>query len=240
MSLRSHWEESRRGWIWATVICALTVTIVLGVQYQYQKSRLAKIESLSRDLGHAREDLANGFLHFSLGNTPDSPWQREQGIALLNQALDAYQRATVELTPVSDTAVPMQSQLADLRNQLHVFQVQDPGQQLPVDLKLRLSIYQLTQAAAKVDSETRIELSKLAEQQDWAFKITMGLSMVLLGAMCLGSYRVVTQSLAERRRNEEALRDNEQRWRFALEGAGDGVWDWNVANNTVHFSPRWK
>lgn len=32
----------------------------------------------------------------------------------------------------------------------------------------------------------------------------------------------------------------EQRWQFALEGAGDGVWDWNAQTNRVFFSPRWK
>jgi PAS domain S-box-containing protein len=36
------------------------------------------------------------------------------------------------------------------------------------------------------------------------------------------------------------LRDSEMRWRFAIEGAGDGLWDWDVASGTVFFSPRWK
>ena len=32
----------------------------------------------------------------------------------------------------------------------------------------------------------------------------------------------------------------EQRWKFAIEGAGDGLWDWNVPQGTVFFSPKWK
>lgn len=36
------------------------------------------------------------------------------------------------------------------------------------------------------------------------------------------------------------LRESEERWKFALEGAGDGVWDWNVQLDTVVFSPRYK
>jgi PAS domain S-box-containing protein len=38
----------------------------------------------------------------------------------------------------------------------------------------------------------------------------------------------------------EALRNSEARWQFALEGSGDGVWDWNAETNTVFFSHQWK
>lgn len=37
-----------------------------------------------------------------------------------------------------------------------------------------------------------------------------------------------------------ALRSSDERWKFALEGAGDGVWDWNLQTNQVSFSARWK
>lgn len=39
---------------------------------------------------------------------------------------------------------------------------------------------------------------------------------------------------------ENILRKNEERWKFALEGIGDGVWDWDVENNRILYSPRWK
>ena len=32
----------------------------------------------------------------------------------------------------------------------------------------------------------------------------------------------------------------EERWKFALEGAGDGVWDWNVQTGEAMFSKRYK
>jgi two-component system, cell cycle sensor histidine kinase and response regulator CckA len=44
----------------------------------------------------------------------------------------------------------------------------------------------------------------------------------------------------ERRRADEALRASEERWQFAIEGAGDGVWDWSVPTDEVLFSSRWK
>lgn len=39
---------------------------------------------------------------------------------------------------------------------------------------------------------------------------------------------------------EDALKEAEEMTRFALEGAGDGVWDWRVAENKLKFSKRWK
>jgi diguanylate cyclase (GGDEF)-like protein/PAS domain S-box-containing protein len=39
---------------------------------------------------------------------------------------------------------------------------------------------------------------------------------------------------------EQRLYEAEERWRFALEGAGDGVWDWNLQTNEVKFSKRLK
>jgi diguanylate cyclase (GGDEF)-like protein/PAS domain S-box-containing protein len=48
------------------------------------------------------------------------------------------------------------------------------------------------------------------------------------------------RDISERKRAMQALRDSEQRWQFALEGARDGVWDWNLVTNEVYFSRQWK
>lgn len=38
----------------------------------------------------------------------------------------------------------------------------------------------------------------------------------------------------------DALRAGEQLWKFALEGARDGVWDWDIPAGKLHNSRRWK
>jgi diguanylate cyclase (GGDEF)-like protein/PAS domain S-box-containing protein len=38
----------------------------------------------------------------------------------------------------------------------------------------------------------------------------------------------------------QKLQISEERLRFSMEGAGDGLWDWNLKTNEVYFSKRWK
>ena len=65
------------------------------------------------------------------------------------------------------------------------------------------------------------------------------LSVLLsLLAWMLGHARERAQALAEQM--TRALRESEQRWAFAVEGAGDGVWDWDLPHGRLSSSVRWK
>lgn len=56
----------------------------------------------------------------------------------------------------------------------------------------------------------------------------------------IGGIIIFSEVITEFKNAKDALRVSEERWKFALEGAGDGVWDWNAQTNEVFFSRRWK
>ena len=66
------------------------------------------------------------------------------------------------------------------------------------------------------------------------------LASVLLAGLVhsLNTTRGKAEVLA--RRLTKDLSQSEERWKYALEGAGDGVWDWDMALGEVVFSKRWK
>lgn len=38
----------------------------------------------------------------------------------------------------------------------------------------------------------------------------------------------------------KTIKENEERYELAMESAGDGLWDWDMVNDKVHFSAYWK
>lgn len=48
----------------------------------------------------------------------------------------------------------------------------------------------------------------------------------------------VIQDVTQAKRAQQALRDNDERWKLALESTGDGMWDWNLLTNQKVYSER--
>jgi len=48
------------------------------------------------------------------------------------------------------------------------------------------------------------------------------------------------RDISDRKKNEEELRASKELWQFALEGAGDGVWEYNFQSKKAFFSKKYK
>ncbi len=50
----------------------------------------------------------------------------------------------------------------------------------------------------------------------------------------------IARNITAMKQAEAALRDSEARWQFAVDSAGDGIWDWNVTTGKVFYSRQCK
>jgi PAS domain S-box-containing protein len=50
----------------------------------------------------------------------------------------------------------------------------------------------------------------------------------------------IMQDITERVNAQNELEDSQARWKYAIEGNGDGLWDWSLEDNSVFFSTNWK
>lgn len=53
-------------------------------------------------------------------------------------------------------------------------------------------------------------------------------------------YHQTKQEISERALIETELRQSEERYSLAARGANDGLWDWDLGDDYIYYSPRWK
>ena len=50
----------------------------------------------------------------------------------------------------------------------------------------------------------------------------------------------INEMLSSLDNQQKALKESEFRWKFSIEGTGDGVWDWNIQTGETQYSKLWK
>lgn len=55
-----------------------------------------------------------------------------------------------------------------------------------------------------------------------------------------GALEGFVMDVSDRHRAYERLAESEERFKLAVEGASEGLWDWNQESGSIYYSPRWK
>ncbi len=94
------------------------------------------------------------------------------------------------------------------------------------------------------------ELPQTLQSKHWRVWVTfLAGAVISLLLFAFAQFLVHARDLASRmaeqltrslRESEQKLFESEFRWHFAVDGAGDGLWDWDISLGRVFFSEQWK
>ena len=99
--------------------------------------------------------------------------------------------------------------------------------------------------AAEIPMQAGVSFAGLSGMGLWSSEVLMQQALAMGSALeaLLFSLALADRIAMMQQESEAAqarLKANDERWRLALEGAGEGVWDWNVASGDTIFTRRWK
>lgn len=69
---------------------------------------------------------------------------------------------------------------------------------------------------------------------------TSVLLTLLVASLAASLTSVKRQALNLANQKTKELMESEQRWKFSVEGTGDGIWDWNINQNRIYYSKQYK
>jgi len=90
----------------------------------------------------------------------------------------------------------------------------------------------ITFAQNKADDFVSLSSKQQAESKEILHSL---MSIIVVIGLLIAYFVIKRVNISSKK-----LKESEERWHFALEGNRDGVWDWNIKENKIFFSARWK
>lgn len=97
-----------------------------------------------------------------------------------------------------------------------------------------IKLYEEVFEGAVKKTETEVKSEKGVTYFENSFKPVKNKCGEIIGAL------VTSRNITENKKADKQLREAEERWRFALEGANQGVWDWNLKTHEVFYSKSYQ
>ena len=98
-------------------------------------------------------------------------------------------------------------------------------------------VVQETRAHAEVDA---LRVREVVHQRADAGDLDLEVSWDIVRGGGRRFIVCVVRDVTSRKAAERALRQSEERYALAAQGANDGLWDWDLIAQGAYFSPRWK
>ena len=171
--------------IWVAITIAVSVMVCGGViaLHQSQQEALDRYTRTISQFRQARIDLYQGFLHVSLGTSDAAPWDRNQGIALLNQALAAFDRLLTQLPLEPSHTMAFTDQVRNFRSVLLEGRT---GADVRHEVELRVAFHSLETMLYRLEAASRERLRTIQAESRERFRLVLGLAGALLVMISVG------------------------------------------------------
>jgi signal transduction histidine kinase len=174
-----------RWWIFGAIFAALLVCALVSWLHFQQQQALRQATSRLENFRQARIELGQGFLHASLAGDAGSPFDREEGTALLRQAIASFDLALKNLAVAdAEVAAAFRRSVVAFEERLTAWnRTRSPSAGQAAEL--RIAFHQLENQADRVDAQTRRQLQALAARLDVEYAWALGSAVLLLAGICV-------------------------------------------------------
>lgn len=219
-------------WVWIAILASILVCGLIAGLHFYQQNTLNNMAQAMTTMHLARINLAKGFLYATLAETPGTPFNRDEGLVLLQQASDSFQEALLTHPDFTDAELltAFQDSLQIFTDQLDEYRAAtEPLPKMATDL--RIAFHNLERQADLVDEQSQQRLEDLSAQMNSEFGLTLAGSAILLMGMCFWMIYIGR----EKERADAALQRSEKDFRLVIERTPVGLAILSEADNSVVF-----
>lgn len=175
------------------------------------------------------------------GNVPKDAGLRGFVVSVLSLNLE------MEAAIAPDNLANLVMRVTDVTEDGHEQLIYQSAEALESDLNLRRVVpfgdrqylLEVVPSAAFL-AEPSLSTAKLVAISGLAFTVLLAGYLLLMLNQRQNALALVAQRTVELREREIELQLSEERWSFALDGAGHGVWDWEPQNGRMFLSRGWK
>ena len=231
----SAWRNVlQRSRYWTLIAIMFSVGIcLLMVLFNLNEIRL--IQQTTQDassIRQARIDLIKGFMHISFSSSSDTPYQADEGEALLKQSVQSFGE-TLARTGQTDpeSAHAFQENVSAFLTQLEDWKTS--GQTQDKLVRLRIAFADLERRASFIDRDMRQHVQQHLTHLFNVLAFVLTVAVILLAGICF----VVIHAGRRSDKFEVASHTSSERFRLAMETTKEGLWDLDVETGDNYYSP---
>ncbi len=219
---------AKNQWLsWAVVVMSVLICVIITWLHFRQQYTLTRAGLALDNLRQARIDLVQGFLHITLADQATSPFEWEQGLALLEQAIANFEQIAVQLEKTDQLAATFQADVEAFHSSLLQWRA-TPAPTPAQATALRLTYGRLERQTIQIDALIRMHLQQLTQWLHTIFLWILGGAGLLLAIICFVHHYGGMAKAA----TEQALHEREAKYRTLFDNMVQGVF-YQRADGTI-------